>query len=209
MTGILHPATSPWTPERIATLLECWPDLSISTAEIGRRVNLSKAAVIHKARRLKLPSRPSPISKDVTQPKRPHLVRPKKAGPVVHTPSGDRLWSAEEVSYLTEHWGERDIMEISYDLRRSKWGVVKKARALGLPRLSGRNAPKRLAPSPPAPAPAYVSRRPNPCCWPIGQPGTREFRFCDEAAAFGKSYCPAHMMVAYLPEKGRISAQMG
>jgi len=206
MTGIAHPANSPWTPERIATLLECWPDLSISTAEIGRRVNLSKASVIHKARRLKLPGRPSPIRKDMAQPKRPHLVRPKRTVPAVHTPSGDRLWSAEEVAYLTEHWGERSVAEICDHLQRTNWSVVKKAKALGLRRLT---PTKKAKAPPPAPTPSYVSRRPHPCCWPIGQPGTRGFRFCEEAAVFGKSYCPVHMTGAYSPEKTRVSVQMG
>jgi GcrA cell cycle regulator len=34
------------------------------------------------------------------------------------------------------------------------------------------------------------------CCWPIGEPRTKEFRYCDAPALAGKSYCLAHHQVA-------------
>ncbi len=36
------------------------------------------------------------------------------------------------------------------------------------------------------------------CCWPIGEPGTPEFRFCGEEALPGKPYCAFHCEVAYV-----------
>jgi GcrA cell cycle regulator len=36
------------------------------------------------------------------------------------------------------------------------------------------------------------------CCWPIGDPGTSNFRFCDAPALPGKPYCAAHARLAYL-----------
>ncbi|MBT6312584.1 MAG: global cell cycle regulator GcrA-like protein [Alphaproteobacteria bacterium] len=49
-----------WTPERIAKLEELWAE-GLSTAEIGRRLGVSKNAVVGKAHRMKLPGRQSPI----------------------------------------------------------------------------------------------------------------------------------------------------
>ena len=49
-----------WTDETIAKLRTLWAE-GLSTAEIGRRLNISKNAVVGKAHRLNLPSRPSPI----------------------------------------------------------------------------------------------------------------------------------------------------
>jgi GcrA cell cycle regulator len=49
-----------WTDEVIAKLRSLWAD-GHSTAEIGRRLNISKNAVVGKAHRLNLPPRPSPI----------------------------------------------------------------------------------------------------------------------------------------------------
>jgi GcrA cell cycle regulator len=49
-----------WTPERIGKLEELWAE-GHSTAEIGRRLGVSKNAVVGKAHRMKLPGRQSPI----------------------------------------------------------------------------------------------------------------------------------------------------
>jgi GcrA cell cycle regulator len=37
----------------------------------------------------------------------------------------------------------------------------------------------------------------HPCCWPIGEPGTPGFRFCDDLNVEGKPYCPDHCGQAY------------
>jgi GcrA cell cycle regulator len=62
------------------------------------------------------------------------------------------------------------------------------------------------APDPPPPPPqpstaptAFAARRTKSCCWPIGDPGTPAFRFCDQPAPTGKSYCTEHALVAYRP----------
>jgi GcrA cell cycle regulator len=49
-----------WSDEIIAKLRALWAE-GLSTAEIGRRLNISKNAVVGKAHRLNLPPRPSPI----------------------------------------------------------------------------------------------------------------------------------------------------
>lgn len=36
------------------------------------------------------------------------------------------------------------------------------------------------------------------CCWPIGEPGTPEFRFCGEETLPGKPYCAEHCATAYV-----------
>jgi len=49
-----------WTPERVEQLGTLWAE-GLSTAEIGRRLGLTKNAVVGKAHRLCLPPRPSPV----------------------------------------------------------------------------------------------------------------------------------------------------
>src|SRR6201996_2872812 len=49
-----------WAEETISRLRELWSE-GHSTAEIGRRLGVSKNAVVGKAHRLDLPARPSPI----------------------------------------------------------------------------------------------------------------------------------------------------
>ena len=54
-----------WNEEAIARLRALW-DEGHSTAEIGRRMSVSKNAVVGKAHRLNLPARPSPIRRDAS-----------------------------------------------------------------------------------------------------------------------------------------------
>lgn len=49
-----------WTPALIAELTRLWNE-DLPTAEIGRRLSISKNCVIGKAHRLSLAARPSPI----------------------------------------------------------------------------------------------------------------------------------------------------
>ena len=49
-----------WTDDAIRELRRLWSE-GYSTAEIGRRMGISKNAVVGKAHRLDLPARPSPI----------------------------------------------------------------------------------------------------------------------------------------------------
>jgi hypothetical protein len=35
------------------------------------------------------------------------------------------------------------------------------------------------------------------CSWPIGEPRTSEFRYCDDPSLAGRSYCEAHCKMAY------------
>lgn len=71
-----------WTPERIAKLEELWAE-GHSTAEIGRRLGVSKNAVVGKAHRMKLPGRQSPIeskrkAKTAAPAKAPAAAKPAK-----------------------------------------------------------------------------------------------------------------------------------
>jgi GcrA cell cycle regulator len=77
-----------WTTEAIERLRALWAE-GHSTAEIGRRMGISKNAVVGKAHRLNLPARPSPIRREaegespVAAPKlpRPVVVAPRQTLP--------------------------------------------------------------------------------------------------------------------------------
>jgi GcrA cell cycle regulator len=64
---------------------------------------------------------------------------------------------------------------------------------------------------PPAPATTITAVRHFPraslrsCCWPIGEPGTREFRFCGSEADPGRPYCAEHSAIAYVRARDRRS----
>lgn len=90
-----------WNDDTIARIRALWSE-GHSTAEIGRRMGVSKNAVVGKAHRLNLPARPSPIRRGtgekraskrspirrVTGPTLPALTsvqRPAQAGPLAPT----------------------------------------------------------------------------------------------------------------------------
>lgn len=57
-----------WTEERIAQLTELWSQ-DLSTAEIGKKLGITKNAVVGKAHRLGLPKRQSPIRRSPSKAK--------------------------------------------------------------------------------------------------------------------------------------------
>ena len=162
-----------WADETILRLRALW-DEGHSTAEIGRRLGVSKNAVVGKAHRLDLPARPSPIRRDGGAPraKRPSVRRPPVAGPTL--PPLACLSEAEAAS-----------------LRRRQASTRAPA-SVSLPRSVTVPAP-RLQPVAPRPYGRVIT-----CCWPIGEPGTSSFRFCDEASVPGKPYCEEHAELAYV-----------
>ncbi len=151
-----------WTEETIAQLRHLWSE-GHSTAEIGRRLGVTKNAVVGKAHRLLLPPRPSPI-------------------------------------------------------RRGTEAVLPQVRRVHGPTLAGLDvagpAPAATAvPPPPPPVPSRPALRPvtpsprqgrvSTCCWPIGEPGTRSFHFCDDPAMTARPYCETHALLAYVKVRDR------
>lgn len=135
-----------WNQEMIVQLQVLWEE-GHSTAEIGRRMGVSKNAVVGKAHRLNLSARPSPIRREAGSRAAPSLAPRPSAAP-------------------------------------AEAGAAEAARP-GLQRM------------PPRP------RRVSACCWPIGEPGTVSFRFCDAEAMQGKPYCGQHAQLAYVKVRER------
>jgi len=149
-----------WTDEAIARLKSLWAE-GHSTAEIGRRMGVSKNAVVGKAHRLNLPARPSPIRREGPARPRPPVVR-RVTGPTLPPLAAAALPAIPAAPKLA---------------------VVRQPR----------EAP---------PATRFVAR-PIPCCWPIGEPGTKNFRFCGAESLPGKPYCAEHAALAYVKVKDR------
>ncbi len=80
-----------WTDAAITSLRRLW-DEGHATAEIGRRLGMTKNAVIGKAHRLELPRRPSPIPQG-ERPARHPAPRPK-AAPSVQVPPAAAIQAA-------------------------------------------------------------------------------------------------------------------
>ena len=85
---------SPWTSERIQSLIALWNE-GLTTSEIGRRLGITKNAVVGKVHRLGLKKRASPIrSRGITtqrapQPARSETRAPQPASSEAPRPSAD------------------------------------------------------------------------------------------------------------------------
>ncbi|MGC1408919.1 MAG: GcrA family cell cycle regulator [Acetobacteraceae bacterium] len=163
-----------WAEETIVRLRTLW-DEGLSTAEIGRRLGVSKNAVVGKAHRLDLPARPSPIRRDGSGGGAPRRSAPRRvAGPTLPPLSSTGLIAAAGGASSMSHM------------------AVLAPRPVSVP------PPVRVAPPAPRPYGRIVT-----CCWPLGEPGTRTFRFCDDASEPGKPYCADHAKLAYVKVRDR------
>jgi len=191
-----------WTPEAIEALRGYWAE-GHSTAEIGRRMGISKNAVVGKAHRLVLPPRPSPIRREPASGTAPAAAvapvaqpAPQPASPATATPPAPRPQPAPAPQPVAAQ-----------------------------PPPAPRPAPAPVAPRPaPPPVAAAPARKPAPppparampavvrpfprstsrsCCWPIGEPGTPGFRFCTAEAMGTKPYCAEHAAIAYVKVRDR------
>ena len=166
-----------WNEEMIARLRQLWQE-GHSTAEIGRRMGITKNAVVGKAHRLVLSPRPSPIRRDTAAGHVARRSAPRRSTgptlPALSSPNAEPPASGP---------------------------------APGAPALAASHAP---APPPPR-VPVQLRAVPKPraearvttCCWPIGDPGTASFRFCDDGAISGKPYCAQHAALAYVKVRDR------
>lgn len=187
-----------WTEEVIEQLKALWAE-GHSTAEIGRRMGISKNAVVGKAHRLHLAARPSPIRREEGEARTapPRRVTGPTLPPLAATPA-----------------------QATVPVAASLPPVVKPIPAVA-------EAPKPVAPPAPiaaapvstvAPVESRPVLRPTPvlkpvatrftrrvatCCWPIGEPGTSAFHFCDADAVQGRPYCAEHVQLAYVKVRDR------
>ncbi|WP_458093954.1 GcrA family cell cycle regulator [Roseomonas sp. WA12] len=150
-----------WSAEAIEQLRALWAE-GHSTAEIGRRMGISKNAVVGKAHRLHLPARPSPIQREQATAGNtsPRVAAPATAAPRPAAPAAPRIVAPSPV-------------------------------------VATRSAP------PPAVVRPFQRSSARSCCWPIGEPGTPEFRFCTSEAFGGKPYCLEHSSIAYVKARDR------
>jgi GcrA cell cycle regulator len=175
-----------WSDEVISHLRALWAE-GHSTAEIGRRLGVTKNAIVGKAHRLDLPARPSPIRRDPdASPARRTTVRRVEGPTLPPLPSAVADGSPNFSAFV-------------------RAPVVPRAPVIVRPVAP----PVQRAPRPVVAPPRPVAVAPRPygrvvtCCWPIGEPGTREFHFCDVPSEPGRPYCEDHVKVAYVKIRDR------
>jgi len=212
-----------WTDERIDTLKTMW-EAGQTASQIAEALGgVSRNAVIGKAHRLGLQSRPSPVKPNepvaAAAPEPEVEPAPVEAAPPP-TVAAPRPAPAPEPEIEDED--EEDEAPVAAAPRpepvRDPQPILRSVGPGGFVRQSpGEQQP----PATPAPPRRLVPAKPSPeiagkttlldlndriCKWPLGHPGEPDFHFCGEKVNPGFPYCVQHCGHAYqaqLPRRDR------
>ncbi len=201
-----------WTDERIERLKELWSQ-GITASQIADELGgVSRNAVIGKAHRLGLQSRPSPVKPNEEEDSASHETEAPRAAPAPQAapaakleprPAAETAPAQASAQPAPHHPPQPQLRSIG------PGGFVRQAPG------------EQQSPIPPAPPRRLVPAKPSPeiadktslldlnekiCKWPIGHPGEPDFHFCGEQANPGFPYCVEHCGVAYqaqIPRRDR------
>ena len=208
-----------WTEERIAKLTKMWEGGATASQIADELGGVSRNAVIGKAHRLGLKSRPSPVkANEVKQAKAKEApVAAKKpaapAAPVqkAKTPlpkAEPRMAAAPKPETVA---APRPSTENSQPLP-GRGEAMPRIHSVGPGGFVRQGPGEQQAPIPPAPPRRRVPAKPSPeiadkthlldlndrvCRWPMGHPGEADFHFCGEKVNPGFPYCVEHCGRAY------------
>lgn len=204
-----------WTDERIGTLQKMWEGGSTASQIAEELGGVSRNAVIGKAHRLGLKSRPSPVKaneKKKAAKKAATKAAPKKAAPKPAAKPATKAAPAKAAP-----------APASADAPAKNDGAPSQPvpnPAPNLPKIVSvgpggflRQGPgDQQPPIPPAPPRRLVPAKPSPemadktslldlsdkvCRWPMGHPGEADFHFCGADVNPGFPYCVEHCGRAY------------
>ncbi len=205
-----------WTDERIEQLRNMW-EKGLTASQIADELGgVSRNAVIGKAHRLGLKSRPSPVkATDKAKPAKvaaaPKPVSPAPA-PRAAAPAAPRAPVAApprpEPTRAAEPADAAPTLADAVPKKVDSPRVV----SIGPGGFIRQGPGDQQAPIPPAPPRRLVPAKPSPdiagktslldlndriCRWPMGHPGEPDFHFCGQAVNPGFPYCVEHCGRAY------------
>ena len=200
-----------WTEERIATLTKMWEGGATASQIADELGGVSRNAVIGKAHRLGLKSRPSPVKAAEKSKAKPAAAKKKAASPAVKPkasaappPRKPAAAQAAPAQAADDGSPRQPLPNPSSDLPK----IV----SVGPGGFLRQGPGDQQAPIPPAPPRRLVPARPSPeiadktslldlndrvCRWPMGHPGEPDFHFCGEKVNPGFPYCVQHCGRAY------------
>lgn len=216
-----------WTDERIATLSKMWEGGQTASQIAEALGGVSRNAVIGKAHRLGLQSRPSPVkpndpaaestAKPSAKPAAKATPAPKPvaekpapvpaAPPVVAPTEPARAAEPVRPTIPPTPSPNPDPQPILRSV--GPGGFIRQSPGEQMPP-SQPAPPRRLVPAKPAPEMAgktsLLDLSDKICKWPLGHPGEPDFHFCGDKVNPGFPYCVAHCGHAYqaqLPRRDR------
>jgi GcrA cell cycle regulator len=212
-----------WTDERIEKLKSLWSQ-GMTASQIAEELGgVSRNAVIGKAHRLDLQSRPSPVksgdgetpaakteARKASPPKpRPAVVAPVAPKPVAAPPLKQKLLVPS---------GDEEVNAPIPLPPRVQPPAGSSFRSIGPGGFVRQSPGEQAPPSTPAPPRRLVPAKPSPeiagktglldlservCKWPMGHPGEADFHFCGVDVNPGFPYCVQHCGQAYQAQMPR------
>jgi GcrA cell cycle regulator len=198
-----------WTDERIATLTKMWESGATASQIADELGGVSRNAVIGKAHRLGLKSRPSPVKpneeKDTRKAADPAPTVKSVAKPKPKAPAAPAPKAAQPAA-------PRPAGEVPSQPLPDPRPDMPKIVSVGPGGFLRQGPGDQQAPIPPAPPRRLVPAKPSPemadktsllelndrvCRWPMGHPGEADFHFCGEKVNPGFPYCVQHCGRAY------------
>jgi len=204
-----------WTDERIERLKELWSKGMTASQIADELGGVSRNAVIGKAHRLGLQSRPSPVKPNEPAPK----AKPKAAEPAAEKPVREAPAPKPAPRPVTTEAARPEPQPSPAPAAASE--PQPQIRSIGPGGFLRQGPGDQQSPIPPAPPRRLVPAKPSAevadktslldlnekiCKWPIGHPGEPDFHFCGKSANPGFPYCVEHCGVAYqaqLPRRDR------
>ena len=207
-----------WTDERIERLKTMWTQGSTASQIAEELGGVSRNAVIGKAHRLGLESRPSPVKPGEEKEKKAKAAPAPRAAKPAPAPKPAPA-SSESRESVTE---ARHAAAPSAPVQSKQADQTTiQYRSVGPGGFIRQGPGDTQAPIPPAPPRRLVPAKPSAdvadktslldlndriCRWPMGHPGEPDFHFCGQQANPGYPYCVEHCGVAYqaqLPRRDR------
>lgn len=201
-----------WTDERIERLKELWTK-GMTASQIAEELGgVSRNAVIGKAHRLDLQSRPSPVKANdgegstKAEPRKIVIPKPRPAPPVVTAapPPPPRMTGPVNAAIPLPPRPQSPTGPAFRSI--GPGGFVRQAPGEQAPP-STPAPPRRLVPAKPsaeiADKTSLLDLNERVCKWPIGHPGEPDFHFCGTPVNPGFPYCVAHCGLAFQAQMPR------
>ena len=213
-----------WTEERIERLKAMWTEGKTASQIADELGGVSRNAVIGKAHRLGLDSRPSPVRPGEEKPTPAKAESPGKAEatpPASEKSEPTRVKEKPAIAAALEAAAPMPPPPQPQPQAQRTAETTMQYRSVGPGGFIRQGPGDTQAPIPPAPPRRLVPAKPSPeiadktslldlndriCKWPIGHPGEPDFHFCGNPANPGFPYCVEHCGVAYqaqLPRRDR------
>ncbi|MEA3061707.1 MAG: GcrA cell cycle regulator [Sphingomonadales bacterium] len=201
-----------WTDERIERLTTLWTQGMTASQIADELGGVSRNAVIGKAHRLGLQSRPSPVKPNEEGADE----RDSAPAPQARAPEPDAKPAPAAAPAAEAHPADAAPAQPVPPSPPQP-----QIRSIGPGGFIRQTPGEQQSPIPPAPPRRLVPAKPSPeiadktslldlnekiCKWPVGHPGEPDFHFCGAPANAGFPYCVEHCGVAYqaqIPRRDR------